>query len=86
MTAGLDLLDRAIEAHGAAGLLRRLDYTAEVFGHWAKAAHYCWEHKEFSGLVIPTRRKVFPRTKTGHPRRYPTLVWIEVDDIVVAEA
>jgi hypothetical protein len=56
----------------------RLDYTAEVFGQWAKAAHYCWDHKNFSGLIVPTRRRVFPRTSDAHPRTFPTLVWIEL--------
>ena len=31
------------------GLLRRNDYTAEVFGGWAKATHYCWDHRDFDG-------------------------------------
>ena len=46
------------------GLLRRLDYTAEVFGGWAKATHYCLDHGPFDGLMVPTRRKVFPRKRT----------------------
>jgi hypothetical protein len=29
----------------------RHDYTAEVFGGWAKAAHYYFDHREFGGLV-----------------------------------
>ena len=61
------------------GKLRRLDYTAEVFGGWAKAVHYCSEHKRFSGLLVPTRRKVFPRKRNNLPRSRPTIVWIEVD-------
>jgi hypothetical protein len=61
------------------GKLRRLDYTAEVFGGWAKAVHYCWEHKRFSGLLVPTRRKVFPRKRNNLPRSRPTIVWIELD-------
>ena len=65
------------------GLLMRLDYTAEVFGEWAKAAHYCLDHKNFSGLIIPTRRRVFPRKSDGNPRSFPTLVWIELDDLTV---
>jgi hypothetical protein len=63
------------------GLLRRLDYTAEVFGGWARAAHYCWEHRPFEGLVVPTRRKVFPRRRDNRPRARPTLVWIEFADV-----
>lgn len=66
---------------GAGGLLRRLDYTAEVFGGWAKAAHYCREHRSFAGLVVPTRRRVLPRAPSGRPRPWPTLVWIEIDDV-----
>ncbi len=30
--------------------LRRLDYTAEVVGSWARAAHMCEEYREFDGL------------------------------------
>ena len=41
-----------------AGTLRRHDYTAEPFGGWAKAAHYCHDHRELGGLVVPTRRRV----------------------------
>lgn len=66
------------------GLLRRLDYTAEVLGSWAKAAHYCFDHKEFSGLVFPTRRRVFPRKRSGQPLSRPTLVWLEVENVEVA--
>jgi hypothetical protein len=67
------------------GLLMRLDYTAEVFGEWAKAAHYCRGHKNFSGLIIPTSRQVLPRKNDGSPRSFPTLVWIEVDQVVILE-
>jgi hypothetical protein len=64
-----------------AGLLRRLDYTAEVFGSWAKAAHLCHDHREFDGLVLPTRRRVFPRRRNNRPGPFPTLVWIDVEDV-----
>jgi hypothetical protein len=67
------------------GLLMRLDYTAEVFGEWAKAAHYCRGHKNFSGLIVPTSRKVLPRKSDGLPRGFPTLVWIEVDQVALLE-
>ncbi|MBP1700155.1 MAG: hypothetical protein H6Q41_5343 [Deltaproteobacteria bacterium] len=65
------------------GLLMRLDYTAEVFGEWAKAAHYCRGHKNFSGLILPTSRQVLPRKNEGSPRSFPTLVWIEVDQVAL---
>lgn len=67
----------------AGGVLQRLDYTAEVFGRWARAAHYCAGHRAFDGLLVPTRRRVHPRAASGRPRPFPTLVWIEVDDVRV---
>jgi hypothetical protein len=63
------------------GRLRRHDYTAEVFGRWARAAHYTDAHREFDGLVLPTRRRVYPRRRDGRRRPFPTLVWIDVDDV-----
>jgi hypothetical protein len=60
------------------GLIRRHDYTAEPIGAWAKAAHYCLDHRSFGGLVVPTRRHVYPRKRDNRRRRGPLLVWIEV--------
>jgi hypothetical protein len=61
----------------------RLDYTAEVFGGWAKAVHYCRDYRNYSGLLVPTRRQVLPRKSDGHPRNFPTLVWIEVEEVAL---
>jgi hypothetical protein len=63
-----------------AGLIRRHDYTAEPFGGWAKAAHYCFDHRSFDGLLLPTRRLVYPRRSDNRPRPRPRLVWIEVSE------
>ncbi|MEW6587413.1 MAG: hypothetical protein AB1442_17620 [Nitrospirota bacterium] len=62
-------------------LLFRHDYTAEVFGTWAKAAHYSWNHKNFGGLFIPVRRRVYPRKSSGHPLLLITLVAIDIDEV-----
>ena len=35
------------------GLVRRHDYTAEVVGGWARAAHMLADHREVGGLVVP---------------------------------
>jgi hypothetical protein len=61
-----------------AGLIRRHDYTAEPFGSWARAAHYCFEHTSFDGLIFPRRRLVYPRRRDNRPRAHPQLVWIEM--------
>jgi len=67
-------------------LLRRLDYTAEVVGRWAHAAHLCDEYREFEGLKIPTRRRVFPLMFGNKPLPGPTLVAIDVHDLRPVEA
>jgi len=68
---------------GPDGLIRRNDYTAEVFGGWAKAAHYCWDHRDFGGFKIPTRRVAMPRGPRGRPVRAIKIVRIAVDDVRV---
>jgi hypothetical protein len=65
------------------GLIRRHDYTAEPVGGWAKAAHYCAAHREFNGLVFPTRRRVVPRGLGNRALPGPTLVSLELDRISV---
>jgi hypothetical protein len=67
----------------ANGLIRRHDYTAEPFGSWAKAAHYCLEHKDFEGLLIPTRRRVYPRKRDNRPRSHPRLVWVDASNATI---
>ena len=62
------------------GLIRRNDYTAEVFGGWAKAAHYVDEYTAVDGLMVARRRRVYPRRPDGRPRPFPTLVSLDVSD------
>jgi hypothetical protein len=67
----------------ANGLIRRHDYTAEPIGGWAKAAHYCFDHRSFDGLTMPTYRRVYPRKPDNRRRAGPLLVWIELPRAVV---
>ena len=62
-------------------LLRRLDYTAEVVGSWAHAAHFCDSYKDFGGLKFPTKRRVFPILFGTRVMPAPTLVAIDVHDV-----
>lgn len=64
-----------------AGLLTRHDYTADVIGRWAKAANLCLASEVVDGLRFYTRRKVYPRLGAEGVSPWPTLVWIELDDI-----
>jgi hypothetical protein len=68
------------------GVLRRLDYTAEVIGSWARAAHVCARHRTFAGVVVPTRRRVHPLLPGGVVVRPVTLVAIDVVDVRAVEA
>jgi len=67
-------------------LLRRLDYTAEVVGRWARAAHLCDRYRDFDGLRIPTRRRVRPLLLGDRPLPRPTLVALDVHHVRAVEA
>lgn len=61
---------------GQDGRITRVDYTAEVFGPWARAANHCLVHERVDGLLFATRRRVVPRGLPG-----PPLITIAIDDI-----
>jgi hypothetical protein len=63
------------------GLLQRHLYTAEPVGRWARSVHECSGHKEFEGLVFPTRRRVYPRGIGGVRVPFPVLVRIDIDNV-----
>lgn len=65
----------------ANGELLRHDYTAEVVGQWATAAHLSGEYREFDGLRLPTRRRVYPKFFGDTPLPAPTLVAIDIHDV-----
>ena len=64
----------------ATGRLRRHDYTAEVVGGWATAIHLCGDYRQFGGLWMPTKRRVYPKGPLNRPLPLPTLVAIDVHD------
>ena len=65
---------------GADGRLVRHDYTAEVVGGWAKAAHLASNYRQFGGLWLPTKRRVHPRGPGGRPIKAVTLVAVDIHD------
>lgn len=63
------------------GLLRRIDYVAEVAGTGAMPlAHYCLDHAIFDGLVFPTRQVAFAKDADGRPGAEP-MISLELADI-----
>ncbi|MBU1236681.1 MAG: hypothetical protein KJ634_11780 [Gammaproteobacteria bacterium] len=63
------------------GELLRLDYTAEVVGGWARAAHLCVDYRDFDGLRAPATRRVRPLFHFADPLPFPTLVAIDVHEL-----
>lgn len=63
------------------GLLIRLDYTAEVVGGWAHAAHLCEDYRDFGGLKAATKRRVWPILFGDRPMPFPNLVALDIDEI-----
>jgi hypothetical protein len=67
----------------ADGLIRRHDFVAEPVGRWASAALFCDRHRQFDGLLFPTRRRVLPRGPGGRTLPRPTLLALDFDEIEV---
>jgi hypothetical protein len=65
------------------GMLRRLEYVAEVIGGWAHGVHMCADHVEAGGLRFPTRRWVRPYGPGGRPLPFPTIISLQLDTIEV---
>ena len=57
------------------GILKRMDYTTDVLG--GVASHYLYDPKNFSGLVVPTRRRVVQRTPDGPRTTGITAVFLD---------
>lgn len=66
--------------------LLRHDYTAEVVGSWASAAHVCEAYKQFAGLYVSTKRRVYPKLFFNKPLPIVTLVAIDIHNIIPSNA
>lgn len=66
-----------------AGLMRRLDYEVDILGG-GPAAHYASRYREFDGIMVPTRRRVYVRNQDGSPVRDSVSVAIDVHDVEFA--
>jgi hypothetical protein len=64
-----------------AGLLRRLDYSVDLLGG-GPAVHYPSEYREFDGIMVPTRRRVYVRNPDGSPVRDSVSVAVDVADVI----
>ena len=72
------------------GLVNYFTYTVDIVGDFAKAIHYCRWYRDFSGIKVPTRRRVFLRYDhfLRHLRikqNLATLMWGDLHDIQFVE-
>lgn len=58
------------------GLLKRHDYWADVLGG-TPSAHYVFDYKEFNGIKMPTRRRVY--SQDGNNGYKPEPLWVSLD-------
>ncbi|MFT4439071.1 hypothetical protein [Caballeronia sp. 15715] len=65
------------------GLLRRHDYSVDVIGG-SSSANYATDHKDFGGIVFPTKRRVYARGPDNRPLLDRVAVAIDLHDIKVA--
>jgi hypothetical protein len=62
------------------GLLKRHDYNVDVSGG-TPAAHYVSELEEFSGIIVPTKHRIFGRQPDGKAVAEPLVVSIDLSEV-----
>jgi hypothetical protein len=62
------------------GLLRRLDYSVDILGG-GPAVHYPSRYREFDGIMVPTRRRIYVRRPDGTPVPNPVSVAVDVTNV-----
>jgi hypothetical protein len=62
------------------GLLKRHDYDVDISGG-TTAAHYVSELEEFSGIMVPTRHRIFGRQPDGKAVPTPVVVSIDLSEV-----
>lgn len=62
------------------GLLMRHDYFADILGS-VPVTHYVYDHQQFDGLMMPTRRLAYLRDENNKVRLDNVIVCIEIMNI-----
>jgi len=65
---------------GNDGLFRRHDYDVEISGN-VTAAHYISDYKDVSGMMVPTKHRIYPRQQDNTPLLDLLLVSIDLSDM-----
>jgi hypothetical protein len=72
-----------ISCFGPDGLLRRHDYTVDILGG-ATGLNYASEYRDVSGIVIPTKRRIYAFEGDYQPVWDPLLVRIDMGEITLS--
>jgi hypothetical protein len=65
---------------GDDGLFKRHDYNAEILAAgWS--VHYPSAYQEVGGIMVPTKRRVYPRNEDGTPNLDLQFISIDLDGI-----
>ena len=62
------------------GLLRRLDYSVDILGG-GPAVNYPSRYREFDGIMVPTRRRIYVRRPDGTPVPEPVSIAIDIANV-----
>ncbi|AXQ29588.1 hypothetical protein D0B54_13200 [Solimonas sp. K1W22B-7] len=65
---------------GPDGLIRRHDYTVDVLGG-ARGSNYASEYRNFDGIKVPTRRRVYAHDDAMRKVGEPLLVSIDISQV-----
>jgi hypothetical protein len=60
--------------------LRRHDYELEIAGN-TPAAHYVSDYQDVTGIMLPTKRRVFIRQPDNTPALDSVVISIDLSDI-----
>lgn len=66
---------------GPDGLMRRHDYTVDILGG-ATGANYPSAYKQFQGLMMPTRRRIYAYDETLRKLPEPLLVSLDFGELI----
>ena len=62
--------------------MRRHDYTVDVLGG-ATGANYTTDYRDFQGIKIPTRRRVYAYDAQMKKQPEPVLVSIDIEHVIL---
>jgi hypothetical protein len=71
-----------ISCFGPDGLLRRHDYTVDILGG-ATGLNYASDYRDVDGIIVPTKRRVYPYEGDYQLVKEPLLVAIDMGEITL---